>query len=231
MSELADTFYVLDFDRCLGRTEKFQTLLEQAIEEDGTIDLAMIRYAHQQIKKTGGSFDTARYVRRILRDQGEDAATTWQRIEEAFISAARGQDVFEPYAKEFLSALDARQAHYGILTYGGKDWQLAKLQAADLLYVPHLITTHKEKGRMIASWQQPDKTFVIPAELAGKKLRMSGVVLVDDKPVSFEGIPPEVRGICVHPTSQTVVLPRNVTIVQGMEQATQLLFSHVIDKT
>ncbi len=50
----ADIFYILDFDRCLGRTDAFQALLEEVLENWPVVDLEMVRYAHREVKKTGG---------------------------------------------------------------------------------------------------------------------------------------------------------------------------------
>lgn len=223
-----DRFYVLDFDRCLGRTEKFQALLEEVIGEEHVVSLKMIRYAHEEVKKTGGSFDTAAYVRQILKDKRLDVNRVWGRIESDFVEAARHQDMFEPYAKELLDLLKAKKEYFGILTYGGYDWQMAKLRAAGLVEVPHIITSYKEKGHMIVGWQTSDKRFLIPTELsAGRELLAKTVVLIDDKPVSFIGLPPEAKGFCVSPlvTQGTSVadLPPTVQVVPDMKRAVELL--------
>lgn len=217
-------FYAVDFDRCLGRTEKFQSLLESVIGDEHIVSLAMIRYAHEKVRKTGGSFDTAAYIRQVLKGKGLDVNQVWGRIEADFVEAARHQDMFEPYARELLDLLRVRKAHFGILTYGGYDWQMAKLRAAGLLEIPHIITSHKEKGRMIASWQMDDQRFLVPRELGGgRELVAERVVLIDDKPISFIGLPPEAHGICVSPlvsNEATVAdLPPNVQIVANMKEA------------
>lgn len=223
-----DMFYVLDFDRCLGRTEKFQVLLEEAVEREGIVDLDMIQYAHSEVKKTGGSFDTAAYVRQVLKDRKLDVNRIWGKIEADFVAAAQKEDVFEPGARQLLETLKKRRVHYGIVTFGGFDWQTAKLRAAGLQERPYVITSYKEKGHMIASWQQDDGRFLIPEELNfGEPLLAKHVVLVDDKPISFDGVPPEVIGLCVAPRTsevQTAALPPNVQIVQDMKQVSAALF-------
>jgi len=223
-----DIFYVLDFDRCLGQTEKFQALLEEIITNEGIVDLEMIQYAHQEVKKTGGSFDTAAYVRQVLKDRRLDVNRIWGKIEADFVAAAQKEDMFEPGAENLLKILKAKNAHFGIVTFGGYDWQTAKLRAAGLLEVPYIITSYKEKGQMIASWQQDDKRFLIPKELSAENaLIAEKIVLIDDKPVSFDGNPPEVIGFCVSPIAtpdRPTTLPANVRIVSDMAQVTKVLF-------
>ncbi len=136
--------------------------------------------------------------------------------------------MFEPHAKQLLDRLDAKSAHYGILTFGGLQWQTLKLRVAGLLHVPHMIVSNKAKGQLIASWQQSDGGFIVPVPLAGNQaVRVERLVLVDDKPLSFEGIPKEVVGVCVGPQAteaELAELPRNVTRVKDMGQAARVLF-------
>lgn len=228
-NDYTDVFFVLDFDRCLGRTEKLQALLEEAITNEGIVDLGMIQYAHREVKKTGGSFDTAAYVRQVLKDRQLDVNRIWGKIEADFIASAQHEDVLEPHAKELLDILYERQLPFGIVTFGGYDWQTAKLRASGLIDLSYIITSYKEKGRMIASWQQQDRSFLIPEELSGEGgLTVRRVVLIDDKPVSFDDIPGEVIGVCVSPTAtgdRLALLPANVTVAEGIEKAIRLLFS------
>ncbi len=229
-----ETFYVLDFDRCLGRTDSFQALLEKTLEDWSVVDLDMVRYAHKEVKKTGGSFDNAHFIRQSLNDRQLDGAAIWQQIETAYFAAASQQDMFEPHAEELLDSLNTRAARYGILTFGGEQWQTLKIKVAGLGRVPHMIVSHKAKGRLIASWQQLDDTFIIPAPLAGDHpVRAKRVVLIDDKPLSFEGIPPEVVGICVGPRAseaEIAALPTNVKVVKDMAGAKREL-AVLVDKT
>lgn len=223
-----DTFYVLDFDRCLGRTEKLQELLERVVQREGVVSLDMIKYAHDEVRKTGGSFDTAAYVRQLLKDRQLDVNQIWGKIEAAFLEQAKREDLLEPYAKELLDVLTDRGLSFGILTYGGFEWQSAKLKATGLSRVPHIITSYKEKGRTIASWQRTDGTFLIPQILMKDTLAWK-IILIDDKPVSFVGIPAGVDGVCVAPRApkeEIDALPPTVVVVTGLKQAIELLIKY-----
>lgn len=230
MSARVDTFYVLDFDRCIGDTAKFHTALMAAIAKLTPVSPANIRQAKHQAEQSGGSFDTASYIMNALISL--NSPVSWQEICEAMVAEARGQDMLEPGAAELLQALDDRGARYGILTYGGDAWQRAKIQAANLAHVPHLITSVHSKGKVLAGWRQRDGTFAIPAELAGEEsLVAESLLLIDDKAASFAEIPPGVRGIHIVWAgrellpSQMGELPPGVATVRSMNEAIELLFS------
>jgi hypothetical protein len=222
-----EIFYILDFDRCLGRPDAFSALLEKVLEDVSVVDPQIMRRARQQVEKTGGSFDNAHFIRQVLTDRQQDVDVIWAQIEAAFCHAAAQQDVFEPYAKELIDTLNVRHDRYGILTFGGQQWQTLKIKGAGLLQVPHMIVSNKAKGRLIASWRQSDGTFIIPAPLAGDQpVRAKRLVFVDDKLISFDGIPKEVIGVCVSPqatSDEIAALPPNVKVVKGMAQATTAL--------
>ncbi len=225
-----NTFYVLDFDRCLGRTERLQELLENAVETEDFVSLDMIQYAHTQVKKTGGSFDTAAYVRQVLKDRQLDVNRIWGKIETSFLTLASGEDLLELYARELLDELTNRQLPFGILTYGGYEWQTAKLKAAGLYTIPHIITSYKEKGKTIAGWQRQDGWFLIPREFLNDTVTRT-VVLIDDKPVSFQSLPPSTKGICVAPQApaqEIAALPSSVTVVPDLKKAIDIIAT--IDK-
>lgn len=221
------TFYLLDFDRCLGRTDALHALLEKTLESWPMVDLTTVRHAHDEARRTGGSFDTANYIRQLLDERYRDGGVLWKEIETAFLKAALRHDMLKPHAGQLLNKLDAIHARYGILTFGGPQWQTVKIKAAGLAHIPHMIVSSKKKGRLIASWQKLDGTFSIPKKLTNNQLiQAENLVLIDDKPVSFEGIPQHVKGICVLPTTSKIVdLPPNVTVVDDMLQASELLFA------
>lgn len=230
--QCVDTFYILDLDRCLVDTEKLQTLLERVIEQEISITPQEMNLARREYERTNGSFDTAGYVMGILDSQGIDGPSVWLEIKRLFIHEAQTQDMLEPYARELLDTLSATRTPFGIVTFGGDAWQLTKIAAAGLEAIPHIVTHDQAKGRLIASWQRVDGSFLLPGQLAGQALITRQLFFIDDKPVSFYGIPSEVHAICaVAPGvkwSDAVLkkLPSNVSITQGLHGAIELLFSH-----
>lgn len=234
-----DTFYVLDFDRCIGSTDMFQVALEEAVGNVASIQPAVIHEARRKTEQSGGSFDTARFI--IDELARTKSSVSWQVVCDEMLRLARTRDMLEPYARELLQLLEARGESFGILTYGGQQWQRLKLASAGIGDVPYIITSQRSKGLVLASWQQDDGTFVIPGELAGRPLCAANLVLIDDKVVSFTDIPVGVRGIrIVWPgrpqlVSQGGSLPKNVVEVEGVHGAIELLFGKdsvvAVDKT
>lgn len=227
------TFFVLDFDRCIANTDKFHEVLMSIIQrETATITAEELYKARSSAEQIGQSFDTIDYIRRALVASGE--VKSWQKIQQLFIREAKTQDMLEPYAAELFRTLEKKHLLYGIITYGGEAWQLAKIEAAGLLHVPHLVTHTVEKGRLLAGWKHKSDIFTIPSALTYdfRPLEVSLIVFLDDKARSFVDIPDGVRGVFVRsPTrellpSQRGTLPPNVTSVQGLHGAIELLFNH-----
>ena len=229
-----DTFYVLDLDRCLVNTEKLQLLLQQIIQRELGILPDEMNLARREYERAGGSFDTAGYVMGVLDGKNLDGPAVWHEITRIFIRESQAQDMLQPYASELLRRLDTLGARFGIVTYGNDAWQLTKLEAASLSAIPHLVTHDVAKARLIASWQHQEG-FLVPTLLAGaggSPLIARQLVLIDDKPVSFIGLPAGARGVCAiapgatWPDELLVRLPSNVSVTYGLHGAIELLFSH-----
>jgi hypothetical protein len=224
------TFYVIDFDRTLVNTEKLYDVLDTVLERLTDIDVGMINVERVEIEARGESFKLINTLDHLLR--ASKGSVNWLDVERAFIKEARETDgILEPYATDLLKSLDDRHIPYGILTYGNEAWQLTKVEAADLINVPHLVTRIKEKGQLLAGWKHGD-LFVIPPAMTKdfQPLTVDSIVFLDDKAVSFQDIPEGVRGICVRSPfrellpSQRGDLPSGVETVSGLNEAVELLF-------
>lgn len=227
----SSTFFVLDFDRCLGNTVLFQQILETVLIDAG-VSADMFAAARTRIEKEGKTFDTIRHAHEVLEEA--DSSYTWAEIKKEFLTRAHEQDALLPYARELLQILDERSLPYGIVTYGVEEaWQLIKLEAAKLLYVPHLVTHIEEKGKLLTGWKQPDGSFLIPPALTQdfETLQVNEVILVDDKAKSFWGTPEGVRGVHVVAPGGNLLpaqqgeIPPNTTDVTGLDGAIHLLFN------
>jgi hypothetical protein len=226
----ASTFFVLDFDRCLGNTVLFQQILEGVLVDAG-ISAEAFAAARTKIEAEGKTFDTIRHTHQLLEQTG--SSSSWSDIKKEFLFRAQHQEALLPHAHELLQILDERSLPYGIVTYGVEEaWQLIKLEAAKLLYVPHLVTHIEEKGELLTDWKQSDGSFLIPPALTQdfETLRVQEVILIDDKAKSFWNTPEGVRGVHVvapggNPLpSQQGDTPPNVTDVTGLDGAINLLF-------
>jgi hypothetical protein len=230
----ANVFYVLDFDRTLASTDKFHDILETVIEQETTIKVSQLRTARQVAERAGESFDTVEYLRQFLK--GVQSEKTWYQIQQIFIRQAQKRDLLEPGAAELFRILNERKLPYGIITFGGEAWQLAKIEAAQLMDVPHVVTHIQEKGRILSGWKHEGGQFIIPPALTRdfQPLYVSKIVFLDDKPKSFIDIPDGVQGLHIRPLAMNRIpgsrpqfssLPSQVKSVVGLQGAVDLLFS------
>lgn len=228
-----DTFYILDFDRTLARTDDLRGLYEKIIIDSTPVTREEIQYHRQRVKS---NFDLAAYARQQLQKTigRENVEETMTSIRQNFIAQARQQDLLEPYAAELLAYLGQQHLPFGILTTGGEEWQQTKIEAARLENVPHLIIPKPNKGELIASWQQQDGSFLLPDKLTGKKdILAKSLVFLDDKTISFQKIPSAVRAIRIislsgqEPSEPELDVPPNVTTARGLKVAFQYLFQKI----
>lgn len=222
-------FYVIDFDRTLVNTEKLYDVLEVVLKRHTDINVGMINAEREEMEARGESFKLINTLDHLLQAHRDDVS--WLDVERAFVKEAhQTEGVLESYAAELLKLLDDRHIPYGILTYGNEAWQLAKVEAAGLADVPHLVTRIKEKGQLLSGWKHGD-SFVVPPAMTKdfQPLRVDSIVFLDDKAVSFQDIPKGVRGICVRSLtgellpSQKGDLPSGVETVFGLNEAIELL--------
>jgi hypothetical protein len=220
MNEANQTFYAIDFDRCLSDTEKLDEIFYQLIAEYKELDSDQLLKAKNEIENNGGSFDQVEALQSLLSPE------KLQELFDEFIERALAQDTLCPGASELLKSLEQNKRTFGIVSYGNPLWQTIKMKASGVDTLPALITDHKRKGEIIASWQQGDKTFLIPSIFSadGVSIQAKTVVLIDDKAVAFGDLPDEARGYWVQSLSgiilpsQTGDIPENVRIAHGLSQ-------------
>lgn len=237
-SSSANTFYILDLDRHLVDSIKLEELFVAVAAKATAIPARVIRRAREDSEKNGISFDTVEYIKPILKETGYPI----EKIVEDFVATARHHDVFEPGAVELLALMRELNLPFAILTYGGAIWQEAKIRASNLEEIAYLITSVKEKGRLIDSWHQTDTNeFQLPKQLVrSRNGRVNTVMLLDDKASSFIGLPQSAVGLHVLPSSKKVLdlqkgeVGSNVTVVTGLYEAADYIrtyLNHSIDKT
>ena len=227
----ADTFFVLDFDRCIGDTNGIQAVLERVMLRETGIPTSALRASRTQIESTGRTFDTIRHVQALLEEAGNPVS--WEHLREALIAEAKTLDLLLPDTRTLLRRLQDENITYGIITYGIEEaWQLTKLELAGLLGVPHLVTRIETKGELLSGWKQPDGSFIVPPALSKDFVpkKVSQLIFLDDKAKSFWNIPEGVRGVHVIAPGGNILpsqqgdLPPHVTDVIGISGAIQLLF-------
>lgn len=231
-----ERFFVLDFDRTLGNTvalyQLFQQIIESVVDNEAMRQLDSARHL---VEDRGESFDTIHYVREILDQAGK--TDRWQTVVNEFMRRAALDDAcLEPGARRLLTYLDAHQYPYGIVTFGGEQWQQLKIKAVGLDAIPAIVTSTQDKGRLLGSWRQPDGWFEIPEVLTGgtTAVTATSLVLVDDNPLNFEDLPDGVTGFYVQNASTRnrdyIMTPRAVVHeVEGLDEVITML-QHDIDK-
>lgn len=228
----ADTFFVLDFDRCIGDTDGIQTILEDVLQQETGIAPETFHAARTRIESEGRTFDTIRHVHMLLEEAG--SPVTWEHIREKLIEKAKTVNLLLPHAEELLDVLRSHRLPHGIITYGIEEaWQLTKLEITGLLEIPHLVTHIEEKGKLLTGWKLEDGSFGIPPALNDGLVPpvVKRIIFLDDKAKSFWGIPDGVEGVhVVAPGGNTLPsqqgdVPQSVTDVTGIDGAIKLLFS------
>lgn len=190
-------------------------VFDEIVRSMSVLDVNDIVAAKKYVEETsGGSFDTAEFVRAELEHRGK--LDKWQAIETNFIEASKNYDYLMPGAREIIELLRQHHAHFGIITYGGDVWQRVKIKAARLESIPHIITSQKNKGVLISEWVAKG---CVPIELECQPF--DEVVLIDDKVISFNGFPQEqAKGYQVRTGNDLVVdeaaLPVNVQSVESL---------------
>lgn len=208
---VANTFLVLDFDRCLGN-EKLYDLFDEVAAD--IIDIDVLKEARKQVERGGGSFDTFGWLRETLNLS--DASM--RQLSTAYTARADelgNQTFLSGGARELLIYLADNHIPHMIMTYGGREYQDLKIRAAGLQAVPRHIVDSKDKSGYISQWWNEDtKQFIIPSEIGD--IVASTVMLIDDKPAAFTHLIPQARGYLIRDGKallgfQIGQLPANVT--------------------
>lgn len=219
---MIETFFVIDFDRCIGNVDASFNLLATVLGELSIIkksDLQLIRLATEA---KGESFDAINYITELYPEIDFD------NVKKMYIERAENirKDLLEPGADEYMQYLSSRGDKYCIMTYGSQRWQQLKIEGAGFSKVPLVIVNNKRKGDYIANWfDKHNRRFNIPGicfSNGGGSIAKE-VVLVDDKATAFVGLPAGARGYLVQgsakiSSSDTGVIPNSVKRVSRINQ-------------
>ncbi len=170
-------FFVVDFDRTLCDTSFVVRQLELFLDGVMPHVATALRQERAEVERSGGSYD----VIATLKFHVEDT----RRLLDDFIETYADTEAYLlPNARALLDALQAER--YGIMTYGGREWQQYKLRLARLDKSPSLIISEKGKGVRIASWHEGGG-YRLPEEFGGGVV--DRIILIDDKASEFSGLP------------------------------------------
>ena len=186
-----ETFYVLDLDRTLFDTAKATRLMQSVLTEHDPQLAALLEQRYQESSRAKESFLVYDFIVDAVGEAG------MKKIQAAYAEAAQDESLLLPGVEELLEFISSqRDVGVGVLTYGSREGQEMKLRSVvELGELPYSVTPEPHKGRQIAAWRSEAGMYHIPDEL-GKGATRS-IVLVDDKPVSFVGVPDDVVGYLV----------------------------------
>ncbi|HEU4831063.1 MAG TPA: hypothetical protein VFS65_02740 [Candidatus Saccharimonadales bacterium] len=201
---MIETFYVLDFDRTLGNVEASFGLLSEVAHDLLVVDRETLRQARSEVEASSGSFSVLEFI----KEHSPSANLHALELEYARRALNIQDELLEPGVHEFMDFLTQAKHPFCIMSFGDPVWQTLKIDAAGFRESPTLIVPTKQKGDFIAHWQ--DKTsdyFAIPATcfLDGVPRQARSIVLVDDKPAAFVGLPEGARGYIVPSTRRLEV--------------------------
>lgn len=194
--EIIETFFVLDFDRCLGNVDAGIIMLGEVIDELCEGNSQLLQSARSRVEASGASFSAFEYMKEYHPDVDLD------NIEAAYIKRSqKSPDVFlESGVNEFVEYLRSNNYKFCIMSYGDVRWQNLKIEAAGFGDIPRIIVPNKQKSLHISQWFDHESgKYIIPSDCFGDNFSkiVSEVVLVDDKAVAFEDMSLNSRGYLV----------------------------------
>lgn len=220
----SNKFFAIDFDRCLTKGEAFALLIMEILDEQGVISYVELNTAKELVESSGGSFALLTY----LRDQGYLDTETEAKVAQIFRERAqqdRSRYVADD-ADELFTYLLAEQIPHAIISYGENSWQQLKIEAAGFAEVPHQIVSHPRKSDELRSWLSTDGRYALPRIFDGQMV--DEIVLIDDKAVAFQSLPPHVRGYWMRAKDGSLIPSQQGTVPDSV--TTVYDFKSVIEK-
>lgn len=204
--------YVLDLDRTLIDSDVAANALYEATEELEGIPRARLKALQDESENSNQPFDVVGAITGLLPESlsAAEVKDKMDKLKGRFLQLVDRDRLLYEGAQTLVDQLETEDIYipYVIATYGGKEWQQWKLEAAGFADKDYIITsTNLEKGDWIArDWVQSDGTYAPPLEDEAHKeqLKARHVIVVDDKRKSFEGLPPGNIAILVRHRDQPV---------------------------
>jgi len=222
-----DTFYVVDFDRCIGDIEASFNIVKEAAHELSIVDRDILLDMRKKTEARGETFITFDHIK------NHNSSADFKAIEELYLKKAKNNsdNLLEPGARRFLDYLKKTKRHFCIMSYGDKRWQMVKIKGARIGNVPIVIVQSSNKCDYIKQWfNQFNKTYTIPGEFFSDNQAhvAEKIVLVDDKITAFKNIPEGTSGYLVigsssaHTLSHLNEVPKSVKTVTRIDKIIEI---------
>jgi len=191
-----DTFYVLDFDRCLGNVDASFGLLVDIIKGLSAIDAVKIQLAYKDAENAMVSFSVLDFIKKNCPDINLDF------IKKVYSERAKSiqSSLLEPGSIKFIDFLNLTNRDFCIMSYGEKNWQNLKILSTGIGNLPRLIVSSHKKDSIIASWfDTSNHKFIVPKVcfLDNQPRLVREIILIDDKLSVFDNLPDGARGYLV----------------------------------
>ncbi|HUC96522.1 MAG TPA: hypothetical protein VMR16_02545 [Candidatus Saccharimonadales bacterium] len=223
MTKEIDTFFVVDFDRCLGNIEGSFEILKEIVHELGVVDRQTFKSMREKIESTGETFNALEYIK------SHHPYVNLDDIEKLYAERAKLEpnSLLEPGSIDFINFLKNTNRNFCIMSFGDKGWQTIKIRSSGIGNVPTVVVPKSQKSKYIRDWlDSSTNSFQIPGECFSDRMprRAKEVVLIDDKTVAFSGLPEGARGYFVsgssskHTNNDTTKLPVSVKIISHVDE-------------
>jgi hypothetical protein len=201
-----------DWDRVLGNVDNSLGRLYAVAERRG-VDVRSVKEEYAQSVQDGGSYSPVKAVRERLADLQPPVSV--DQIRKDFREYRPQHPEEEPFKLTYKDApglvgrVDASGNPYMVPTYGvDKDWQLGFKIGGSGFSGHAEVLSSKYKGPYIGSLVSPRETFDFYAIRDGKVtaiVEAKSGVLIDDKVVSFEGLPDNCTGYLLRRPEEPVL--------------------------
>ncbi|MCX6728760.1 MAG: hypothetical protein NTV39_03260 [Candidatus Saccharibacteria bacterium] len=200
MTKQIDTFFVVDFDRCLGNIEGSFDILKEVVHDLGIVDRQIFKSMREEVESNGLTFSALEQITNHYPSVNLDD------IEKLYYERARLEpdNLLEPGAINFINFLRKTNRNFCIMSFGDKRWQTIKISSSGIGNVPTAIVRSTKKSEYIQEWLSPiSGKFQIPKKFFADNVAKTSneVVLIDDKISAFKNLPKEARGYYVSVSS------------------------------
>lgn len=223
MTQKIDTFYLIDFDRCLGNIEGSFDILKEVVHDLGIVDRQIFKSMREEIELRGQTFSA------LERIKSHFPSVVLDDVEKLYQERAKLEpyNLLEPGAIELINYLNSTNRMFCIMSFGDNRWQTIKILSSGIGKVPMVIVPKSQKSKYIRKWRNHiTKKFVVPKGFFADNLSKEAreVVLIDDKASAFNNLPKGARGYCVtgsssiHLKASKTKLPTSVMQVSRIDE-------------
>jgi hypothetical protein len=223
MTETIKTFFVVDFDRCLGNIEGSFNILKEVVHDLGIVDRQIFKSMRLDFESNGLTFSALEQITKHY------PSVNLGDIEKLYLERSKleSDKLLEPGAIDFIDFLKVSKSNFCIMSFGDKQWQTIKILGSGIGSVPTVIVDKSKKSDYIRKWQNKnDGKFQIPKQLFKDNIakKANEVVLIDDKISAFLDLPTGARGYYVSGSSSRYInkqpdrLPASVRQVSHIDE-------------